>query len=412
MPLSTERAARRPGARSALRNAVALCAALSGTPALRAEEAHARPAATLVGDEACASCHAEKAHSFHQTAHARTSSLPSSQSIHGRFSPGSNLLKTINANLVFVMEANERGYFQTAHMKTSATEELNRSERIDVVVGSGRKGQTYLFWDGDQLFQLPVSYWTSLDGWVDSPGYVDGTADFERPIVPRCLECHSSSFANRTPPENRFDKASLVLGVSCEKCHGPGSEHIARFRSARPPTAPAEFAIVNPARLSRARQLDVCALCHNGAGEPLVPSLSYHPGDDLSLFIAFSRADPKTRVDVHARQVPLLERSRCFRFSKTMTCTTCHDVHTPQRDAASFSSHCMTCHKVADCRVFPKLGHAIDTRCIDCHMPLQETGKIVSQVDGTTIRPMVRNHQIAIYPDIALAPAPDSSSTR
>jgi hypothetical protein len=380
--------------RSPGRNLLALGAALSGT--LTAS------AATLVGDSACGSCHREKVHTFHQTAHAMTSSLPSAETIHGKFSPGSDTLRTINPNLVFVMESNDKGFFQTAHMKTSATEELSRSERIDIVVGSGRKGQTYLFWDGDQLFQLPVSYWTDMDGWVNSPGYIDGAADFERPIVPRCLECHSSSFENQPPPENRYRRASLALGVSCEKCHGPGSDHVAQMRSTPPSKVPAGFAIVNPSRLSRARQLDVCAVCHNGAGEPLAAALSFAPGDDLSRYIAFSRWDPKARVDVHARQVPLLEASRCFRFSKTMTCTTCHDVHTPQRDTASFASHCMACHQVESCRIFPKLGHAIDTRCVDCHMPLQETGKIVSRVDGTTVRPRVRNHRIAIYPDVVL----------
>jgi len=380
--------------RSPGRNLLALGAALSGT--LTAS------AATLVGDSACGSCHREKVHTFHQTAHAMTSSLPSAETIHGKFSPGSDTLRTINPNLVFVMESNDKGFFQTAHMKTSATEELSRSERIDIVVGSGRKGQTYLFWDGDQLFQLPVSYWTDMDGWVNSPGYIDGAADFERPIVPRCLECHSSSFENQPPPENRYRRASLALGVSCEKCHGPGSDHVAQMRSTPPSKVPAGFAIVNPSRLSRARQLDVCAVCHNGAGEPLAAALSFAPGDDLSRYIAFSRWDPNARVDVHARQVPLLEASRCFRFSKTMTCTTCHDVHTPQRDTASFASHCMACHQVESCRIFPKLGHAIDTRCVDCHMPLQETGKIVSRVDGTTVRPRVRNHRIAIYPDVVL----------
>jgi len=40
-------------------------------------------------------------------------------------------------------------------------------------------------------------------------------------------------------------------------------------------------------------------------------------------------------------------------------------------------------------------------RCIDRPMPLRETGKIVSKVDGQTVRPKVRNHHIAIYPDAA-----------
>jgi hypothetical protein len=409
---SSERARRRPGTQGFARALLALGPALAGAPFAPGGEPVDPPRAALVGDAVCATCHADKVHSFHQTAHSRTSSAPSADTIRGLFDPGSNVLKTANANLVFVMEANERGYFETAHMRTSAAEELTRSERIDVVVGSGRKGQTYLFWDGDQLFQLPVSYWTDQHGWVNSPGYIDGTADFERPIVTRCLECHSSSFENRPPPENRYEKSSLVLGVSCEKCHGPGGEHVARFRSASPPTAPAEFAIVNPARLSRSRQLDVCALCHNGAGEPLAPSLSFVPGDDLSQFIAFTKAEAKARVDVHARQVPLLERSRCFRFSKTMTCTTCHDVHTQQRDTAAFAPRCLVCHKLEDCGVFPRLGHAIDARCVDCHMPLQETGKIVSQLDGSAIRPMVRNHQIAIYPGATLEGAQDSAKPR
>ena len=360
-------------------------------------------AASLVGDTACAACHQEKVHSFQQTAHSKTSSLPTSETIHGMFGADANVLRTVNPNLYFAMEANEKGFFQTAHQKTSETEELTRSERIDIVVGSGRKGQTYLFWDGQQLYQLPVSYWTGIDGWVNSPGYIDGTADFERAIVPRCLECHSSSFENQAPPENRYDTASLVLGVSCEKCHGPGSEHVARFRRNPVPTLPADFAIVNPARLSRPRQLDVCALCHEGAGTSLRAPLSYLPGDDLRDYISFAKLPANARVDVHASQVQLLERSRCFMKTTTLTCITCHDVHTPQRDTAAFAGKCLACHKVENCGEFPKQGHSIDARCIDCHMPLQETGKIVSRVDGSTVRPKVRNHHIAVY---ATATAP------
>ncbi len=68
-------------------------------------------------------------------------------------------------------------------------QQKTRTERIDIVTGSGIKGQTYLYWKGDQLFQLPVSYWTDLKRWITSPGYTEGVANFDRPIVPRCLEC-------------------------------------------------------------------------------------------------------------------------------------------------------------------------------------------------------------------------------
>ena len=358
-----------------------------------------RQARVFVGDAACMRCHADKVHSFHLTAHARTSSSPSDETIRGKFIPGANTLETVNPNLVFTMEASGGAFTVTARMRSSATEELTRSEQIGIVVGSGRKGQSYLYWDGDRLFQLPVSYWTEIDRWVNSPGFTDGTANFDRPIVPRCLECHASTFASRQPPENRYLKSSLVLGISCEKCHGPGSEHVARFQSAAPPKSIAEYAIVNPSRLKRARQLDICALCHNGSGESLTPPLSFTPGNDLSEHLAFAKADIRARIDVHARQVPLLESSRCFRLSATMTCSTCHDVHAPQRDVASYAPRCLTCHRVESCRLFPIQGAAIATRCIDCHMPLQTTMKISSQMDGRAIRPMVRTHRIAIYPE-------------
>jgi len=126
------------------------------------------------------------------------------------------------------MDATEQGYFQTAIMRQSPTDVVYRAERFDVVIGSSRKGQTYLFWKGDQLFELPVSYWVGLDEWVNSPGYHDGTAFFSKGVTPRCLECHATSFKSLTPPLNRYDKTSLVLGMTCEKCHGPGGEHVAR----------------------------------------------------------------------------------------------------------------------------------------------------------------------------------------
>jgi len=361
-----------------------------------------RNATSYVGDDACQACHQDKVSSYHQTAHAVTSSLPSPASIKGSFQAGANTLRTANPDLYFKMEISGGDFLQTAWLRTSQAMAYNRTERFDIVVGSGRKGQTYLYWDGDQLFQLPVSYWVNPGEWVNSPGFPDGSAHFERPILPRCLECHASSFRSRAPPDNAYDRSSLVLGISCEKCHGPGGEHVALYRTKPPPPTPAESAIVNPVRLPRERQLDVCALCHAGIGEALTPPLSFVPGGVLDQHLVFPRVGRRAHVDVHASQVQLLERSRCYQSDSSMTCTTCHDVHVPQRDLGSMTSRCLKCHQVAACGVFPKLGSRIAQQCIGCHMPLQETEQIVSAANGKSLQPMVRNHQIAIYPDIGL----------
>jgi hypothetical protein len=352
------------------------------------------------GDSACRSCHEQESRTYPGTAHHLTSRTPSEHSILGKFSPGSNILLTSNPYLHFEMSANKDGYFESAVEQPAPSETISHTERIDVVIGSGRKGQTFLFWKGDKLFELPVSYWTELDGWINSPGYPDGSPHFDKPVVPRCLECHSGFFEAVPETLNRFDRASLVMGITCERCHGPGREHVLLHNSNTPPRHGAPEAIVNPAKLPRERQMDICASCHAGAGRPLAPALSFVPGKVLDDYL-YTPYVPDASVDVHGNQMQLLSSSRCFR-SSTLTCTTCHDVHKPQRDAAAFSQHCLSCHKVEDCGRHPKLGAKIASNCVDCHMPLQESEVLVSDTNGRKIKPRVRNHRIGIYPDAAL----------
>ncbi len=359
--------------------------------------------AICVGDDACIACHQDKVNSYRRTAHSLTSRPADRDSVHGGFGPGSNILRTVNTNLYFEMTTNEAGLFQTAWLRRPPNEIGHHTERFGVVVGSGRKGQTYLFWKDDELFQLPISYWTEVGGWVNSPGYPDGIAVFNRPVTPRCLECHATAFKSLAPPINHFDKTTLVLGITCEKCHGPGSEHVALYRSRTPPQSPTNGAILNPARFARDRQVDVCALCHAaGSPRPSVPSLSFVPGDVLDQFIDVPKPAPNAHVDVHGGHTQLLQRSRCFRSSATMTCSTCHDVHAPQRDLASFAPKCLACHKIESCGKFATLGRKISDQCVVCHMPLQSTDLIISSANGTKLQPKVRNHQIAIYPEVQL----------
>jgi hypothetical protein len=367
----------------------------TGSSSMLAKAQHNVPAG-YAGDQVCQSCHADQVSSYHQTAHYFTSMAPSQETIHGKFTAGDNILKTANPNLYFQMDEKQadgkEGYFQTA-VAGMPPHTHARSERIGVVVGSGEKGQTYLYWSDDQLFQLPVSWWKKI-GWVNSPGYRDGFADFDRAIIPRCLECHATYFQSLQPPVNRYSTADISLGIQCEKCHGPGGEHVAREKPKSATAAGA--AILNPARFTRERQMDLCAWCHAGHGEALQPAFSYRPGDPLDKYIRFPPADPTAPLDVHGNQVELLKQSRCYR-SSNMTCLTCHDVHTAQHDAAEFSKHCLTCHKPGSA-TFARPDHPVAKNCISCHMPRQETNLIVFDWKGTSVRPEMTNHWIKVYP--------------
>jgi hypothetical protein len=377
------------------------------SPAIAPTQAHhVHPAGTAkqppsredyVGDQACRSCHAEEFSTYQSTAHHLTSRTADAHSIAGSFAAGSNIFKTANPSLYFKMTSDADGFHQTAVDELSPGKNIELTQRFDIVVGL-QKSQTYLYWKDDLLFELPVSWWVATSQWINSPGYEDGGIRFDRPIYPRCLECHGSYFKSLAPPPNKYDPASLRLGIECERCHGPGREHVALYRSANPPKAGAPEAIVNPASLPRNRQVDACAICHAGLGNPLQPALSFQPGDALDKYLQLPDMETDLAVDVHGNQVELLRKSRCFR-SSNMTCISCHNVHRVERDAASFSKYCLNCHKAQQCGKFATMGARIASNCIDCHMPLKKSQALFSNSNSQTLQLPVRDHDIAIYSD-------------
>ena len=347
------------------------------------------------GDASCVSCHRDKA-TFETTAHRLTSRVATRASISGSFAPQENVLRTSNPDLVFRMDSTADGFFETA-LTGRGKDTSSRRVKLAIVIGSGRKGQTYLNWRlGDQLLELPVSYWKGI-GWINSPGYQDGVANFDRPVDPRCLECHATFFESIADPEihNRYRPSSAILGVTCETCHGAGKTHARVARIPGHQVLPRS--IVSPKQLTRAQQLDQCALCHNGAVATKTPAFTYVAGQPIADHLELRPAPPNADVDVHGNQVALLERSRCFRESQ-MTCTTCHDVHRPQRNVAALSTRCLTCHTAKQCGLYARRGDAILGKCVDCHMPLQTSNVIISTFEGRQERPQVRTHWIKVYP--------------
>ena len=184
------------------------------------------PRNQYVGDAACRPCHQETYRTYRGSAHHLSSRLPDASSVEASFTPGSNILRTSNPYFYFIMNAGKDGYFQTAVARFPPSDTISHQERIDLDIGWGRKGQTYLDWKNSDLFELPVTYWAETGEWMNSPGYPDGLPNFDKPIIPRCLECHATYIESLPQPLNHFNKASAVLGITCEKCHGPGKTHV------------------------------------------------------------------------------------------------------------------------------------------------------------------------------------------
>ncbi len=319
--------------------------------------------AGFVGPQACAECHRGRFERFTQTSHFRSSQVANADTIMGTFQPPGNEVATREPRLHYRMDARADGFYQTVVVDGRDV----HAERMDIVFGSGKLGQSYLYWRDDELFQLPISYLTAPDSWMNSPGYPDGMADFRRPVVGGCLQCHSTWFDARSDDlmTHRFAPEGFVLGVTCERCHGPGDEHVAHHQ-AHPDDQQAQH-IVHPGRLPQERLTDVCRQCHGGLAQPRRPAFSFRPGEVLTDNVE----PPAGRPGMHTNdQFQRLSESRCFLESPGMTCITCHNPHQYERgNDALFALRCQQCHEVADHPLQPQIGSALGDNCTRCHMP-------------------------------------------
>jgi hypothetical protein len=359
------------------------------------------------GSASCIKCHKDIYSNYLHTAHFQTSRLAGAGSVHGSFAGDSNTV-VLSDSLKVVMEKQGKTFYQSSYRKGKLAEK----QPFNLVFG-GVKAETYLYWKGKQMLQLPISYYNAIHSWGNSPGYEGGYADFSRVIGRRCFECHSS-YVNEIPQATQslnrtieLDKNSMILSIDCERCHGPAINHV-NYHTEYPGQKVGKY-IVRYSTLSRSQKIDVCAVCHSGNTSMMLRSaFRFHPGDTLAKFkeVDLFRGDVNpAKLDVHGNQVQLLASSPCFIKSK-MDCATCHNTHNNQRNLTQmFTQRCMNCHSEAKhnfCKMAGKLSNdVLQARCIDCHMPAKPSSVITvnNNSKSTQVPYEVRTHRITIYPD-------------
>lgn len=358
----------------------------------------------FIGSASCAACHKDIYNTHIQTAHYRDSRPAARETIRGSFDEEKNRF-SYNQHMEVVMEKKGHRFFQAAYFNGTLLER----EAFDIVIGSGRKGQSYLYWDSIRLFQLPISWYGPSDSWCNSPGYPSNIIYFNKQVHGQCMECHStySRAEEQDVLGTVFDKKRIIYGIDCEKCHGPGADHVS-FHQSHPGEKTGHY-IINARLLGRQQRLDACALCHSGLRKPLQPAFSFTVGDTLDKFSSPAYdTDSVSTLDVHANQYGLLTSSKCFQKSQ-MDCSSCHNVHVTQiNDPQLFAQRCMTCHNDAAhsaCTSPIVRQQSLYSNCIDCHMPRLPSGKILLQVSvaDSAAHDFVRTHHIGFYPDAVKA---------
>ena len=360
--------------------------------------------AGYIGAAACSNCHKDIHQSYLAAAHRNTSAHPALSAIKGSFEPGKNVFH-YRSNVKVVMEQRNNGLFQVAYMN----EQEKQAFPFGVVIGSGRKAQTFLYWYDDNVFQLPVSYSVWAHNWVNSPSYPADKVRFDRLINVGCFECHGSYIERKGAQQegNRlvdyFDKTKIIYGMDCERCHGPAAEHV-NFHTAHPQEKQAQHIAIYK-KLSRQQQVDLCAQCHSGGHTTRHSIFYFKPGDSLAQYFSspISTGGDVSNLDVHGNQYQLLSGSQCYIKSNTLSCSSCHNTHTQERENMTvFSQRCMSCHSSVAHSFDKKLSaNVINNNCIDCHMPALPSHAItMKKEDKAEADPnLVRTHYITIYPE-------------
>ena len=266
-------------------------------------------ASAETGNKACASCHLEIYKIYQQTAMARSSGPVTRIENEGTFETGA-----LGIRYLVYSEGGE-AFFDFDQ------QDVHGRHRLDYFIGAGTFGRSYAFNFDGYLFQAPVAWYSARGAWDLSPGYERQRGLFlTRPVEPACLQCHASRLNNTVGTENGFGSpAFLEGGVSCERCHGSGDEHVR-----------GKGKMVNPTKLSPDRRDSVCGQCHL-SGEARVSRAgkenSFRPGERLSDYdVTLVWADARGETKVTTSHFEALQRSACKRASgDKLWCGTCRE---------------------------------------------------------------------------------------
>ncbi len=326
----------------------------------------------------CAKCHADIAAKYALTGMARSFYKPSPRNTVEPYATKPEYYHTLSDSH-YSMTVRNGEYFQKRWQMGLDGKEINAEEvKIDYVIGSGNHGRFYLHrTEGGVMFELPLGWYSQKGGeWGMVPG-----SDLKRPrtrrfITDKCVFCHNAypkSITGTEAPNDLVFTGELPQGIDCQRCHGPGAEHVRTM---------GRGAIVNPVKLSPARRLEVCLQCHLETTGGHIPAtlqrfdrgtFSFVPGQKLSDYALFFDYAPGSGREERFEGVGGAYRflqSRCVRESAgKLDCVSCHDPHDIPRGAEAtrrYSAVCVRCHASPQ---HPKAVMATREDCISCHMP-------------------------------------------
>ena len=265
-------------------------------------------------------------------------------------------------------------------------------DQVAFVYGSIWK-QRYFTKAGNDYFPLPVQWDIGNRKWLkyvvptkgaDWWAHLYPPDNMQRPTGPTCDGCHSVDY-------NVHTKQVAEWNVGCERCHGPGSEHVAH---------PSRGNILDPAQMDNVAANDTCIQCHS-QGRPLTNPIEgmyydwpvgYRVGLKLEDYwrlenCTLGQTDFYYFPDctAHKNRMQGNDFVQSVMYRHGISCSSCHDVHGTANYAQLIkpaNQICLECHGPSSpngprAATLEEHTHHKDgspgSQCVACHMPKIES---------------------------------------
>ena len=335
--------------------------------------------ATYVGMNTCRGCHNDIYLTYIETGMGQSFDLASRGKSASKLGPDSRLYDSHldlhyypfwNGDSLFLREFRLEGR-DTTH---------NLLQQVHYIIGSGQHTNSHLYSSNGYVCQMPFTYYTQ-DGKLDlPPGFENGgNTRFSRKIGLECMSCHNAYPQFVEGSTNKFN--AVPQGIDCERCHGPGSIHVAAKQRGEivDTSRYTDYTIVNPANLSPDLAMELCQRCHLQGNAVLKPGKSFYdfrPGMRLSevMTIFLPRYSDSDDDFIMASHIDRFKQSKCYLGNEqSFNCISCHNPHVSvqKTDPQHFNKSCQSCHSTGKnfCTATEAERAAKENNCVACHMP-------------------------------------------
>ncbi|MGE8188274.1 tetratricopeptide repeat protein [Pseudomonas sp. NPDC086278] len=345
----------------------------------------AQAPATMVDEQQCQGCHSEQVKDWKGSHHQLAMQQATAETMLGDFN-----------NVTFKAE-NETTRFSRKDdgfwVNTPGLDGKNADFKVAYTFGIAPL-QQYLIEVGDGRLQaLGVAWDTEKGRWFHL--YPGQGVNFKNPLhwsKPSqnanfmCVECHTTGYKrNFDAQKNTFDSHWNSLGVGCQACHGPASNHL-EWTAKKVDLIHAGFA-VDLKDKNATVEIETCARCHSRRA-PLDDG--YTVGKRLmddylpsTLTRELYALDGKIKDEVFEHG----SFAQSKMFDKGVRCSNCHNPHSTELKAPG-NGVCLQCHNTAgktsvagvdgkglQAKNYDSIEHTRHTmgqpgsQCVDCHMP-------------------------------------------